>query len=85
MYRCAHRVEAPPFGEFQFHTRSGDVWIPKLDFVEPLREEVGHFLACIAGEEEPRTGGRNGLDVVQVLEAGQRSLENEGMRVEIER
>ncbi len=74
---------APPFGEFQYLTRSGDVWIPKIDFHEPLHEEVSHFAACIERGEKPRTDGRNGLDVVKVLDAAQRSLENDGATIEL--
>ena len=74
---------APPFGEFQYLTRTGDVWIPRIDFHEPLREEISHFVACIEGGERPLTGGRNGLAVVKVLEAAQRSLDNGGATIEL--
>jgi predicted dehydrogenase/serine acetyltransferase len=42
---------------------------------EPLRDECQHFLDCIASGSTPRTDGREGLAVLAVLEAGQRSLE----------
>lgn len=43
---------------------------------EPLRDECRHFLDCVAGGTAPRTDGREGLSVLSVLEAGQRSLES---------
>lgn len=42
---------------------------------EPLRDECQHFLDCVAAGMRPRTDGREGLSVLAVLEAGQRSME----------
>lgn len=62
------------YGEFQLLLRAGDVLIPKLDFVEPLKVECQHFVDCIRTGETPRTDGRKGLAVVRALEAAQRSM-----------
>ena len=43
---------------------------------EPLRDECRHFLESIAAGTNARTDGREGLAVLAVLEAGQRSLES---------
>ena len=45
---------------------------------EPLREELLHFADCIRTRRTPRTDGANGLRVLRVLDACQRSLENGG-------
>jgi UDP-2-acetamido-3-amino-2,3-dideoxy-glucuronate N-acetyltransferase len=45
---------------------------------EPLREECLHFLRCCATRATPRTDGREGLRVLQVLKAAQQSLEHDG-------
>ncbi len=45
---------------------------------EPLREELQHFLDCLRTRRAPRTDGQNGLRVLRVLDACQRSLENGG-------
>jgi len=42
---------------------------------EPLKNECRHFLDCLESRKTPRTDGRNGLRVLRVLEASQRSLE----------
>ncbi len=63
------------FGEFQLLLRAGDVVIPKLDFVEPLRVETQHFVDCIVSGDAPLSDGHDGLRVVQALEAAQRSLD----------
>jgi hypothetical protein len=71
------------FGEFQLLVRSGDILIPKLDFVEPLKVECQHFIDCLHKHQRPLTDGYEGLQVVEMLEAAQRSLSKGGMRVPI--
>jgi predicted dehydrogenase/acetyltransferase-like isoleucine patch superfamily enzyme len=41
---------------------------------EPLRLECLHFLDCIREHREPRTGPRDGIDVLRVLDAAKRSM-----------
>jgi predicted dehydrogenase len=75
-------VEQPPytdtFGDFQCSYRYGDVVIPHIRFVEPLRLECQHFVDCILNGQAPQSNGRAGLRVIQVLEAADRSLKNGG-------
>jgi predicted dehydrogenase len=82
-------VETPPytdtFGEFQCSYRYGDVVIPHIHFVEPLRIECQHFIECILNQIEPQSSGRVGLKVVEVLEAAERSLQNGGEQEMISR
>lgn len=66
------------FGEFQLRVRSGDIHIPRIDLTEPLRYECAHFVECVREGKTPRTDGVSGLRVVQVLEAAQASLEQNG-------
>jgi predicted dehydrogenase len=77
-------VEAPPYtdtyGDFQCSYRYGDVVIPNIRFVEPLRLECQHFLDCIANHTKPQSCGRVGLEVVRVLEMAERSLQNGGVQ-----
>jgi UDP-2-acetamido-3-amino-2,3-dideoxy-glucuronate N-acetyltransferase len=54
-----------------------------LEEAEPLRLECEHFLSCIREREQPLTDGRNGLRVLQVLEASQKSLERGGLPVHL--
>ena len=44
---------------------------------EPLRAECAHFLECMATRHTPRTDGEEGLRVLTVLNACQKSLEQE--------
>ena len=49
-----------------------------LPEAEPLAQECRHFLECVATRQRPRTDGRNGVEVLRVLEACQQSLERGG-------
>jgi len=50
---------------------------------EPLRCECEHFLHCISNGCRPLTDGREGLAVLRILNAGQRSLEQNGLRINL--
>lgn len=45
---------------------------------EPLKLECQHFLDCLVSRQAPRTDGAEGLRVLQVLDASQRSLQGQG-------
>jgi len=69
--------------EFQFKLRGGDLLIPKIDTSEPLKAECCHFVECIVKNKKPRTDGENGLNVVRILEAAEKSLKKGGRPVTI--
>lgn len=52
--------------------------IVTLDLAEPLRVECEHFLACVETRARPLTDGAEGLRVLKVLDACQRSLQENG-------
>lgn len=69
---------------FDIQLRSGDIWLPRVDDTrEPLRTEITHFLECVQRGETPLTGAQHARDAVAVLEAGQRSLKENGAPVTI--
>jgi predicted dehydrogenase len=72
--RAGERMDYDEPDRYQLVQRAGDVWLPRIDFPEPLKVEVAHFLECIRTGSTPLTDGRHARDVVAVLEAGQRSL-----------
>jgi predicted dehydrogenase len=63
--------------------RFGDIFIPRVDMREPLRLECQHFVDCVAQGKTPLSDARNGLQVLRVLEAGQRSIDQGGAPVEM--
>ena len=52
----------------QFSYRSGDILLPQVKFVEPLRVEAEHFLDCIRNSRTPLTGLKHSRAVVSILE-----------------
>jgi predicted dehydrogenase len=54
--------------------RNGEVVLPRIEFVEPIRVQLQHFLRCVATGETPLSGAANGRDVVAVLEAASSSM-----------
>lgn len=65
--------------------RKGDIYIPYLKMEEPLKIECQHFLDCIQKNKKPLTDGEDGLRVVRILEAAQKSLKNQGRPVRLEK
>lgn len=63
--------------------RVGDMYAPKLEDHEALALETGHFVACIKKGEEPITNGEAGLEVVKILVASKKSLDSNGLPVDI--
>jgi predicted dehydrogenase len=74
---------AETFGEFQFNYRYGDIVSPFIDFKEPLRVQAEHFLDCIREGNQPITDGRNGLLVVNVIEALQEAIRSTGDQIPV--
>jgi UDP-2-acetamido-3-amino-2,3-dideoxy-glucuronate N-acetyltransferase len=50
----------------------------ELEVREPLRAECQHFLDCVGSRVSPVSDGREGLQVLRVLDACQRALQNGG-------
>jgi len=50
---------------------------------EPLAVECQHFVDCIRTRQQPRTPAEEGLRVLQVLQACQRSLQLNGELVQL--
>ena len=53
---------------FSFNHRSGEVFIPVIDWVEPLKIEIDHFLKCIQNNIPCITGPDHAEKVVRILE-----------------
>lgn len=54
--------------------QKADSQVVSVDSGEPLRMELDHFLECVHDRKTPRTDGNEGLRVLKVLDAAQRSL-----------
>ncbi len=67
----------------EYITRSGDVMSPHVSNEEPLRIECRHFVDCVRTAAPPRSGAASALRTVRVLEGLQRSLEGDGLSVQL--
>ena len=63
--------------------RYGDVVIPHIEMVEPLSVECRHFVECVTQNKKPDSDSKDGMRVVRVLEAAQRSMSNNGAAVPV--
>lgn len=81
------RVSVPPhydtFAEFHYSYHYGDIYSPYIAHMEPLKTECQHFLDCVRNGDQPLTSALQGLQVVQILEAANQSLKNDGARIDI--
>ena len=66
------------FAQHQFTVRAGDAWLPRVDFNEPLVEEVSDFVGSITEQRQPLADGASGLAVVKLLERLSESM-NQGV------
>ncbi|GAB4320173.1 MAG: Gfo/Idh/MocA family oxidoreductase [Candidatus Zixiibacteriota bacterium] len=76
--------------EFDYNTyaeyltlRTGEAHIPQIDNTQPLALECQHFIDRVRDRKTPRSDGRNGVEVLQVLASAQESLKSGGVPVDI--
>jgi len=63
--------------------RIGDMYSPKVKQTEALSLAVQEFIDSIKENRKPLTSGEDGLDVVEILEASEKSIKNVGKFVEL--
>jgi len=56
--------------DFSFNHRSGNVFLPKIDWQEPLKVEIDHFVECILKGIDCLTGVKHAKEVVKILSKG---------------
>lgn len=55
----------------------------KIRSEEPLKEECKHFLKCIKTRQTPKTDGKEGYNVLRILQFSQKSLENNAKSISL--
>jgi predicted dehydrogenase len=63
--------------------RIGDMFSPKVSQTEALALGANEFITAIKEDRQPITSGKDGLDVVKILEASDISIKNNGQIVEL--
>jgi len=71
------KLDYNTYGEY-LALRAGDITIPKVASGEPLMAECVHFIECVKNRTQPRSDGRDGLDVLSILSAAQKSMDRGG-------
>lgn len=69
------------FGEYALTYRTGDIVSPRIDVKEPLSLELTDFCRAVHTGAQPRSSTQVGLDVLQTIEAVDRSLAAAGALV----
>ena len=63
--------------------RIGDIFIPKIEQIEGLRNMAEDFINSIQSNKEPISNFDLALDIVKILESAQKSIKSNGVVVEI--
>jgi predicted dehydrogenase len=72
------------FGEYQLSYRTGDIVSPHVEPVEPIYRQLEDFCAAIREGRLPRSSATIGHEVVEVVEAVDRSLVTSGAPVRLQ-
>jgi predicted dehydrogenase len=71
----------PSYEDHQRVVSMGNVRAPKIPSTEPLRNMADHFIDCVTEKKRPRSSGKNGLDVIRILETADNILsQGQGFR-----
>lgn len=70
----------PDYIDHQAIINIGDIRIPRIKDSEPLKNQVEHFLECIVENKQPMTDAQDGINVIKVLEAAEKSLKSKSKR-----
>ena len=66
--RLGEGMDFDHIGSISFNQRSGNIVIPKINWVEPLKSELDHFIDCIQNGTSCLTDTDHARKVVNILE-----------------
>ncbi len=69
-------VQGSVYGEYEFSTRVGDVYMPHINFEDSLQNSLEHFAGCVEEKRTSLSGPEQCLRVMKVLEWAQESLQD---------
>ena len=72
------------FGEYRLTYRTGDIVSPRIDAAEPLSAELQDLCEAVLFGTTPRSSAELGLQVVQMIEAADRSHASGGANVALD-
>jgi predicted dehydrogenase len=67
-------VQGREYGEYEYKTRIGDIFIPHIEMSDSLQNSLEHFAGCVLEHKESLSGPDQSLRVMKVLEEAQQKL-----------
>lgn len=67
------------YGEYEFKTRTGDIYIPYIANEDSLLNSLEHFASCVQNGTESLSGPAQSMRVMKVLEQAQEMLKNKAV------
>ncbi len=79
-----HHVTVEKRNDILVDYRIGDINVPKIKMTEALQLMAKDFVNSIKNNVEPASSGKLGLEVVEVLDAAEKSIKNGGIAICLE-
>lgn len=70
-----------PQKNIKVNYKNGDVYTPNIDNTEALNGVANDFISCILKGDIPQSNEKLGIDVMEILEASQESINNKGREI----
>lgn len=67
-------VQGSAYGQYEYQTRVGDIFIPHIVYYDSLQKSLEHFATCVAEGRESLSGPGQSLRVMKILESAQEKL-----------
>jgi len=85
IYDSSYKNKINPENRGQILTdyRIGDIFIPKIEQIEGLRNMAEDFINSIKSNKEPISNFDLALDIVKILESAQKSIKNNGVKINL--
>ncbi len=72
--RGIETLQGKEYGEYEYKTRIGDIFLPHIEMSDSLQNSLEHFADCIKNNTESLSGPQQSLRVMKVLEMAQQRL-----------
>lgn len=72
------KISINKFFHSKDHSKTNEAIVYEVNISDTLKNECQHFLSCIRSKSAPITDGEDGVSVVKILEAAQKSIAKHG-------
>lgn len=77
IYDCGINIaQGNEYGEYEYKTRTGDIYIPHIPFEDSLQNSLEHFAECVEKGHPSLSGPDQSIRVMHILENAQNLLNN---------